>query len=149
MSHTQLGPAGRGPGPSGLEERLSRNWLVRPASRRRSSGQRRAALPCWVRAERGSRARPGPSPAPPDPRDLPCAPRRFRGNGALRGKGRCAEITALCISVPFSLLLPRASLLPCSCYFPCCRPPSHGSAVPGAVGRAPSAATARELGHSC
>lgn len=42
-------------------------------------------------------------------------------------KGVCAEITAVCISVPFSLLLPRSTY--------------GGFAVPGTVGRAPSAAS--------
>lgn len=35
--------------------------------------------------------------------ELPCAPRGLGGNGGMREKGRCAEITAVCISVPFFL----------------------------------------------
>lgn len=62
MSQTQNAghEAGREPGSSGLEERLSRNSLVRSASSRRSSWRQRAAPS--VRADQGK-----PSPAWPEP----------------------------------------------------------------------------------
>lgn len=101
-------------------------------------GPFRVAAVGLVRADQGK-----PSPAWPEPfrraavarrarslllvlGELPCPPWGLSENGEMTGKGRCAEITAVCISVPFSCFLGARY---------------HGFAVPGRVGRAPSAAS--------